>query len=262
MKRAILRRVAPKASHPAESVEKPENFGGPAWVVFVTFLIFLVSQIVVAPLILLAGKAVFAPHASLDLDNSAAAQFFFILAAEISAALMAIRVVKNRGLGLAAIGLGRWPGRRDLGQAALGFLAVYGLLIIVSVIIGIFAPDINNEQQNIGFNHINTHSDNVFAFLALVILPPLGEEILVRGYLFSGLRMAWRFWPAAAVTSLFFGVAHLEFGSGGPLVWAAAIDTCLLSVILCFLRERTGALYAGMLVHMVNNLIAFSVHFK
>jgi uncharacterized protein len=85
---------------------------------------------------------------------------------------------------------------------------------------------------------------------------------LVRGYLFSGLRMVWRFWPAVLVTSLFFGAAHLEFGSGGPLVWAAAIDTFILSAVLCFLRERTGALYAGIAVHMLNNLIAFGVHFK
>jgi membrane protease YdiL (CAAX protease family) len=75
-------------------------------------------------------------------------------------------------------------------------------------------------------------------------LPPLGEEILVRGYLFSGLRMVWRFLPAVIVTSLLFGAAHLEFGGGGPLVWAAAIDTFILSVVLCFLRERSGALDA------------------
>jgi membrane protease YdiL (CAAX protease family) len=74
--------------------------------------------------------------------------------------------------------------------------------------------------------------------------------------------MVSRFWPAVVVTSLFFGAAHLELGSGGPLVWAAAVDTFLLSVVLCFLRERSGALYAGMLVHMANNLVAFGVHFK
>ncbi|MGH9351096.1 MAG: lysostaphin resistance A-like protein, partial [Terriglobia bacterium] len=91
---------------------------------------------------------------------------------------------------------------------------------------------------------------------------PLGEETLVRGYLYSGLRKYWRFWPALLFTSLLFGAAHLEFGAGGPLVWAAAIDTFLLSVVLCYLRERTGALYAGILVHMLNNLIAFGVHFK
>jgi membrane protease YdiL (CAAX protease family) len=263
MKRAVLKRVAHKTERStANTADKPINLGSPIWVVFVTIVIFLVSQILVAPVVLIVGKAIFAPHSSLNLDDSAAAQFFFILAAEAAAALIAIRVVKNRRLSLATIGLGRHPLWRDLKLGALGFAAVYGLLIITSIIISIFAPNINSEQQNIGFNHISTHADNVFAFISLVILPPLGEEILVRGYLFSGLRMAWRFWPAAVVTSLFFGIAHLEFGSGGPLVWAAAIDTCLLSVILCFLRERTGALYAGMLVHMVNNLIAFGVHFK
>jgi len=64
------------------------------------------------------------------------------------------------------------------------------------------------------------------------------------------------------VTSLVFGLAHLEFGSGGPLVWAAAIDTFLLSIILVYLRERTGALYAGILLHMLNNFIAFFVVIK
>jgi membrane protease YdiL (CAAX protease family) len=144
----------------------------------------------------------------------------------------------------------------------LGFAAFYGLLIIAGVIINAFAPNVNNEQQNLGFNNINTSTQNLLAFISLVALPPLGEEVLVRGYLYSGLRMVWRFWPALLVTSLLFGAAHLEFGAGGPLVWAAAIDTLLLSIVLCFLRERTGALYAGMAVHLLNNLIAFGVHFK
>jgi len=95
-----------------------------------------------------------------------------------------------------------------------------------------------------------------------VVLPPLGEETLIRGYLYSGLRQTWRFLPALVITSLMFGLAHLEFGSGGPLVWAAAIDTAILSIVLCYLREKSGALYAGILVHMMNNLIAFGVHFK
>jgi membrane protease YdiL (CAAX protease family) len=64
------------------------------------------------------------------------------------------------------------------------------------------------------------------------------------------------------MTSFIFGAAHLELGSGSPLVWGAAIDTFLLSVVLVYLREKTGALYAGMLVHMLNNLIAFLVVIK
>jgi membrane protease YdiL (CAAX protease family) len=151
---------------------------------------------------------------------------------------------------------------KDIIGAAVGFGVFFVTLIITGLIINHLSPELNNQKQDLGFNNISTSSENILAFVSLVILPPLGEETLVRGYLYSGLRKFWRFWPAVAVTSIIFGAAHLEFGSGGPLVWAAAIDTFLLSIVLCFLRERTGALYAGMAVHMLNNLIAFHFAFK
>jgi membrane protease YdiL (CAAX protease family) len=84
---------------------------------------------------------------------------------------------------------------------------------------------------------------------------------LVRGYLYSGLRKSWKFLPALLVTSLLFGLAHLQLGSGAAVLWAAGVDTFTLSLVLVYLRETTGALYAGMLVHSLNNLIAFGVHF-
>jgi membrane protease YdiL (CAAX protease family) len=242
--------------------ESNKNLGSPARVILLTILIFLASQILIAPIIVWVWHIILNPHQPLDLEKSIPAQFLFILAAESAAAWLAIKAVQRRHLSLNAIGLGRRPVLKDIWRALLGFGAFYLLLIIAGVIINSFAPDINNQKQNIGFENKNGSAQNLLAFLALVVLPPLGEEVLVRGYLFSGLRMVWRFWPAVIVTSLFFGAAHLEYGNGGPLVWAAAIDTCLLSVVLCFLRERSGALYAGMLVHMLNNLIAFFVHFK
>jgi|SRR5579862_257998 len=248
--------------HRPISAEPAKDLGSPSWVIFVTLVIFLASQIVVAPIVVAVGHAVFNPHAPLDLDNSIPAQFFFILAAEAAAAWLAIKAVRRRHLSLKVIGLGRRPSVRDLWPALIGFAAFYGLLLVAGVIINAFAPNVNSEQQNLGFNNISGNAQNLLAFVSLVILPPLGEEVLVRGYLYSGLRMVWRFWPAVLVTSLLFGAAHLEFGSGGPLVWAAAVDTFLLSIVLCFLRERTGVLYAGMAVHMLNNLIAFGVHFK
>jgi membrane protease YdiL (CAAX protease family) len=246
--------------------EAGRNLGSPVRVIFVTLLIFLASQILIAPLIVEFGRLIFSPHSGTDfatyIDKSIPAQFFFILAAEGAAAWLSIKMVRRRHLSLKVIGLGRRPVVQDLWKALLGFGAFYILLIVSGLIINAFAPDISNEKQNLGFNNINGSTENLLALISLVILPPLGEEILVRGYLYSGLRMVMRYWPALIVTSLFFGAAHLEFGNGGPLVWAAAVDTCLLSVVLCFLREKTGALYAGMLVHMLNNLIAFGVHFK
>jgi membrane protease YdiL (CAAX protease family) len=245
---------------PAAATRK--NLGSPVWVVSTTLIIFLVAQLLFAPLVIGIAHLLFNPHSPLDLDKSIPAQFLFILSAEAAVAWLSITMVRRRDLGLGTIGLGRYPIWRDIWQALIGFGVFYVLLIITGIVINIFWPNVNNEQQNIGFNNITTHAQNILAFIALVVLPPLGEETLVRGYLFSGLRMVWRFMPALLVTSLFFGAAHLEFGNGGPLVWAAAADTFLLSIVLCFLRERSGALYAGMLVHMLNNLIAFGVHFK
>jgi membrane protease YdiL (CAAX protease family) len=242
--------------------KKPaENLGSPFSVIMRTILIFVASQAAGFFIVDIIYGLV-RPGRSPDLNNSITGQFFYILIAEALAAWLAIMLVRGRGLKLSAIGLGRRPKVNDLWRAGLGFAAFYALLIVAGVITNQFSPDINKQQQNLGFTNITNGTENLLAFISLVILPPLGEETLVRGYLYSGLRKAWRFWPAVLVTSLIFGAAHLEFGSGGPLVWAAALDTFILSIVLCFLRERTGALYAGMLVHMLNNLIAFGVHFK
>ncbi|HSW78990.1 MAG TPA: type II CAAX endopeptidase family protein [Candidatus Babeliales bacterium] len=239
-----------------------KNLGGPARVILITFGIFFLSQILLAPLIVGLIHTILNPNTTLDIEKNIPQQALFILVAEASAAWLAITAVRHRGLSLAAIGLGRRPQVTDLWRAAVGFGVFYFFLIIAGLFINAFWPTLTDQQQDIGFNNITNETQNILAFISLVLIPPVGEEILVRGYLYSGLRMVWRFWPALLVTSLLFGAAHLEFGSSSALVWGAAVDTFILSIVLVFLRERSGALYAGMLVHMLNNLIAFGVHFK
>lgn len=241
--------------------EPANNFGGPLRLIATTLLIFLLSQIIAAFIVELA-LAVIHPHSHMSLDDSITGQFFYILFAEGLAVCLVYYVIRRRGLSLTDIGLGRRPVRSDLIKAAVGFGAFYGLLILAGILVNVFWPDLTNQKQDIGFKHINNSTENLLAFISLVILPPLGEEILIRGYLYSGLRKVWKFVPALVATSLFFGAAHLQLGSGMPLVWAAAIDTFILSVVLVYLREKTGALYAGMVVHMLNNLLAFFVVIK
>ncbi|MBI5906905.1 CPBP family intramembrane metalloprotease [Candidatus Saccharibacteria bacterium] len=241
----------------------PKNFGGPVKVIATTVLIFIVSQLVAA---LLVGITVGIAHPGTEvhvLDGSTPLEFVYVLIAEAIAVSMVWLALRGRGLGLASIGLGRAPAWKDIKKGLLGFGAFYVVLIIVVMVITALIPALNTDQkQDVGFQALNTSLDQVLAFVALVILPPLGEEVLVRGYLYSGLRSRLKFLPALLATSLIFGAAHLQFGDGAPLLWAAALDTFLLSVVLVYLREKTGALYAGMLIHMLNNLIAFGVHFK
>ena len=235
---------------------------GPPWrIILNTVLIFFISQAIALAMVSLVYGFIY-PDKSLNLIDSVSNQFFYILIAELLAAGLAIKLVRVRKLSLAVIGLGRRPITKDLLMAAGGFLVFFGLAFVTAVVINILDPNFNDQKQNLGFKNLNSGPEKLMAFVSLVLLPPIGEEILTRGYLFSGLRKAWRFWPAALITSIIFGLAHLELGNAGPLVWAAGVNTFLLSVVLCLLRERTGALYACMLVHMTNNLIAFGVHFK
>jgi membrane protease YdiL (CAAX protease family) len=48
--------------------------------------------------------------------------------------------------------------------------------------------------------------------LPIAVLAPLSEEVVFRGYLFQQLhrRAGWGFWPAASLSALLFGLAHVH----------------------------------------------------
>lgn len=236
------------------------NFGGPPRIILIAFGIFLLSQFV-ALLLVEAGLQLFNAGAKDGIDQSTAAQFFYILLAEAAVVGSVYWLLRRRKLSLAAIGLGRRIAWHDVKWAIGGFLGFYGLLFAITAVLLLLIPGFDVEApQDVGFNILATPLDQVIALVALVILPPIGEEILMRGYLYSGLRSRLRFWPALLITSLLFGAAHLSTGVSGPL-WAAAVDTFILSAVLVYLREKTGALYAPIMLHGLNNLVAFFAHF-
>lgn len=251
--------MSTEAKNPPKPISAP-NLGQPAGLVVKTVAVFVISQFIAVLLVELAVAILYRGRSQDVFNSSITAQFFFVLIAESLAVWLVWFLLKRRKLSLAAIGFSRRPKKSDLAWAAKGYAAAFLLAVLSSVIVSVFLPHVNlSQKQNLGFNNISGASGNVLAFIALVILPPLGEEPLMRGYLFSGLRRHWRFVWALAATSLLFGLAHLEVGSGTPLVWGAAIETFFLSAVLCYLREKTGVLYAGILVHMLNNVLAFFV---
>jgi membrane protease YdiL (CAAX protease family) len=238
------------------------TFNRPLLVILSTLAIFLVSQ-TIAYMCVGIIYSLFHPGLKPEslVDTSAPAQFFYILLAEGLAVWFVVLVLRWRRIGLDKIGLGRRPALKDIFKGLLGFAFFFAILVAINAALSSVFPGLNSEQQDVGFNSLNSSIDTFLALFALVILPPIGEETLVRGYLYSGLRSRWRFIPAMLATSLMFGLAHLQTGSGSSVLWAAGIDTFVLSLVLVYLRETTGALYAGMLVHALNNLIAFGVHF-
>ena len=89
-----------------------------------------------------------------------------------------------------------------------------------------------------------------FLFLAVVIVAPIGEEIVFRGFLQKFLENYWKdITRAVLVTSLFFAMIHFN-----PF-WT--IQIYLLGVILGFLAWKTKSVVPSIILHSVNNGTAF-----
>ncbi len=95
----------------------------------------------------------------------------------------------------------------------------------------------------------------VAAFALVVILAPLAEELLFRGWLYTALR--WRFGFAAAfwATSLLFALAHWD----STHLYALAILP--IGLVLGHVRERTGSARATTLFHMIYNFSGLALTF-
>lgn len=231
-------------------------------IILVVSLIYIGAQL--AATILVAG-AVYARHQDLALDKllteSVVLQFSYIVLAELFTIGLVWWILRRKKQSFKDIGLIR-PKLKNIWQAGLGILAFYLLAFVTNFIILKLFPGIDVDQaQDLGFTTIDGGRDMLLTFICLVILPPLAEEILMRGYMFTRLRAQLKFWPTAIIISLLFGFAHLELGSGNPPVWTAGINTAVLSFVLVYLREKTGSLWPSIFVHGTNNFVAFLIHF-
>lgn len=81
--------------------------------------------------------------------------------------------------------------------------------------------------------------------IGVVILAPLGEELLFRGLVYGWLRRMLSFTPAAVLQAVPFGLLH------GTLDYT--IYASLLGVVLALVRERTGSLRVCIAAHMLVN---------
>lgn len=148
------------------------------------------------------------------------------------------------------VGLQRLPEWTDIAlapAAAIVYLIMSGLLLALATH---YFPNLDIKQvQETGFANLATRSQFLLAFITLVVLAPLAEEILFRGYLYGKLRRYASVWLSVLVTSGLFAVAHGQ--------WNVGIDVFALSLVLCTLREVTGSIWAGVLLHSLKNAVAF-----
>ena len=155
------------------------------------------------------------------------------------------------------LGLRDWPTWTDVGLGPVGFIVA---TLLAALLVGLFTifPWFNAEEtQATGFNAFMAGTDRIVAFLTLVVVAPIAEEIIFRGFLYGKIRKLlhkkvsekWGIAISILVVSVLFGIIHLQ--------WNVGVNVFALSVVLCVLREVTGTIYAGILTHMIKNGVAF-----
>lgn len=159
------------------------------------------------------------------------------------------------GLDWKRLGLTGWLKWREIGLAVSGFVLSFVLRVAVLLAVKELFPGFNIEQkQDLGFSFSwqNSRLELMAVFFTLVVLAPVVEELIFRGFMFEKIRSRSGFVMTTLLVSVLFGLAH--FMGGG---WVAVVVTFSLSVVMCLTREVSGSIYPAMIIHAMNNGLAF-----
>lgn len=180
------------------------------------------------------------------------------------------KLIKRKwGTSLEELGIIEMPTWTDIGLAPVGFIIYMVLAGAITTIFTHFSWFEAAEEQDVGFSTTVYGIDRILALVTLVVIAPIAEEIIFRGFLYGKLRKNLvkeedeknkrvrgkkaKYWlgvlAATLITSALFGFMHGQ--------WNIGVNVFALSIVLCAFREMTGTIYAGILVHMLKNAVAF-----
>jgi membrane protease YdiL (CAAX protease family) len=91
----------------------------------------------------------------------------------------------------------------------------------------------------------------ILSFVMIVILAPLVEELLFRGWIFGSLRARFSAGVTILVTAVLFAIVHMDPTGLYPLAVLAP------GLVLSVIRERTGSVKGAILAHAIYNGIGW-----
>lgn len=146
-------------------------------------------------------------------------------------------------------------GLQQLHWRSLGLVvAIFAVVILVSVnLVSALTvswlekvwSDLQPQETVKAFQQSSGIGFKVLVIIAAVVIAPLAEETLFRGFVYGVLKRYTDAPFAALSSSLMFAIIHMHVGSLMPL-W-------MLAVLLCLAYEITGCLLVPMLLHAIFN---------
>lgn len=136
--------------------------------------------------------------------------------------------------------------------AVLGYPVYIAVMVVVVDLAGLLTKINLNQPQDTGF--AAPHGlELVPAFIVLVLVTPIVEETIFRGFLFRAFRHKFGFIMGTVLVSLAFAAVHAPVN--------VQLDVFAFSLVLCYLREKTDSLWPSVMLHILKNLVAFVLSF-
>lgn len=148
--------------------------------------------------------------------------------------------------------------KRHLVKTCICLLGVYYLCsLLVNLVILQFSDTTTSMNQSQVISAIQI-SPFVTLF-STIVYAPIVEEILFRGVFFRCLRPHMKLVPAAVISGFSFGFIHvmdsLWVGNYADLIYVFSYG--LIGFFLALAYEKTESIYGSMILHLMNNAVAF-----
>jgi membrane protease YdiL (CAAX protease family) len=145
-------------------------------------------------------------------------------------------------------------GLRRFGPNVIPWMfAAVGIYFLASIVIAItLTPEQEDIAENLGADQDAALIVTIIAGILIVPVTAIAEEVFFRGLIFGGFRQRMGLWPAALLSGVLFGAGHLTAGDA-----AVALQLSVFGVVLAWVYERTGVLWVPIILHGLNNSLAF-----
>lgn len=95
-----------------------------------------------------------------------------------------------------------------------------------------------------------------------VLIPPLTEEIMARGYFRTRLVESYGMMAGVIITSLVFGLSHTRYLNGDSMLLLFMGIILISSLMWTYLAQKTGSIIAPLVAHAFSNGVGIAVLFN
>jgi membrane protease YdiL (CAAX protease family) len=137
--------------------------------------------------------------------------------------------------------------KRALKWGAIAFAIYFGFQLI-------YAAAVNPTEKQTTLKDLGAGNGTAVTILIGILVvgvAPAVEEFFFRGFFYGALRTRFTFLVAAVLDGVVFGVVHAPTGVQAvpPLI--------ALGFAFCLAYEATGSILPGIVLHALNNMVAF-----